>query len=90
MHILNILNAENGGKGSAAGKKIRLMAGLHIDHSNFDMYTSFNVNSWNNKYGDVKNSVTQPMVYDHQAGAFTNYNNFKLREKRVLYAAILQ
>ena len=44
MHILNILNAENGGKGFA-GKKIRLMAVLHIDHSNFDMYTSFNVNS---------------------------------------------
>ena len=89
MHILNILNAENGGKGGA-GKKIRLMAVLHIDHSNFDMYTSFNVNSWNNKYGDVKNSVTQPMVYDHQAGAFTNYNNFKLREERKRYAAILQ
>ena len=53
MHILNILNAENGGKGNA-GKKIRLMAVLHIDHSNFDIYTSFNVNSWNNKYRDVK------------------------------------
>ena len=89
MHILNILNAENGGKGGA-GKKIRLMAGLHIDNSNFDMRTSFNVNSWNNKYGDVKNSVTQPMVYDHQAGTFTNYDNFKLREKRTQYAAILQ
>ena len=66
------------------------MAGIHIDHSNFVIYTSFNVNSWNNKYGDVKNSVTQPMIYDHQAGTFTNYNNFKLREERRGYAAILQ
>ena len=89
MHILNILNAENGGKGGA-GKKMRLMAGIHIDHSNFVIYTSFNVNSWNNKYGDVKNSVTQPMIYDHQAGTFTNHNNFKLREERRGYAAILQ
>ena len=89
MHILNILNAENGGKGGAE-KKMRLMAGIHIDHSNFVLYTSFNVNSWNNKYGDVKNSVTQPMVYDHQAGTFTNYDNFKLREERNRYAAILQ
>ena len=89
MHILNILNAENGSKGGA-GKKIRLMAGLNMNHSNFDMYKPYNFNSWNNKYGDVKNSVTQPMVYDHQAGTFTNYNNFKLREERKRYAAILQ
>ena len=88
-HILNILNTENGGKGGFR-KKIRLMAVLHIDHSNFDIYTSFNVNSWNNKYGDVKNSITQPMVYDHQARTFTNYDNFKLREERKRYAAILQ
>ena len=86
---MHILNGENGGKGGV-GKKIRLMAGLNMDHSNFDMYKSYNVNSWNNKYGDVKNSVTQPMIYDHQAGPFTNHNNFKLREERRGYAAILQ
>ena len=30
------------------------------------------------------------IVYDHQAGAFKNYDNFKLREERYSYAAILQ
>ena len=30
------------------------------------------------------------IVYDHQAGTFTNYSNFKLREERTQYAAILQ
>ena len=30
------------------------------------------------------------IVYDHQAGTFTPYNNFKLKEERVGYAAILQ
>ena len=30
------------------------------------------------------------IVYDHQAGAFKNYNNFKLREERTRFAAILQ
>ena len=30
------------------------------------------------------------IVYDHQAGTFTPYNNFKRREGRVGYAAILQ
>ena len=30
------------------------------------------------------------IVYDHQAGTFTPYNNFKLREERRGYAAILQ
>ena len=80
-HTLNILHAENVGKEGAV-EKMRLMAGIHIDHWNFVIYTSFNVNSWNNKYGDVKNSVTQPMIYDYQAGTFTNHNNFKLREER--------
>ena len=30
------------------------------------------------------------IVYDHQAGTFTNYDNFKLKEYRTEYAAILQ
>ena len=30
------------------------------------------------------------IVYDHQAETFTNYDNFKLKEERVGYAAILQ
>ena len=30
------------------------------------------------------------IVYDHHARTFTNYNNFKLREYRMNYAAILQ
>ena len=30
------------------------------------------------------------IVYDHQNGTFTNYDNFKLREERYNYAAILQ
>ena len=30
------------------------------------------------------------IVYDHQAGTFTRYDNFKLREERQFYAAILQ
>ena len=30
------------------------------------------------------------IIYDHQAGTFTNYDNFKLKEERVGYAAILQ
>ena len=30
------------------------------------------------------------IVYDHQKGIFTNYDNFKLREYRTEYAAILQ
>ena len=88
-HTLNILNAVNGGKEGAV-KKMRWIAGLHMDHLNCDMYKSFNVDSWNNKYGDVKNSVTQPMIYYHQAGPFTNHNNFKLREERRGHAAILQ
>ena len=30
------------------------------------------------------------IIYDHQAGTFTNYDNFKIREARQRYAAILQ
>ena len=30
------------------------------------------------------------IVYDHQQGTFKNYNNFKLREERTRFAAILQ
>ena len=30
------------------------------------------------------------IVYDHEVGTFTNYDNFKLREERKFYAAILQ
>ena len=30
------------------------------------------------------------IVYDHQAGTFRNYDDFKLKEERVGYAAILQ
>ena len=30
------------------------------------------------------------VVYDHQAGTFKNYDNFKIREYRERYAAILQ
>ena len=30
------------------------------------------------------------IVYDHQTGTFTNYDNFKIREYRERYAAILQ
>ena len=30
------------------------------------------------------------IIYDHQAGTFENYDNFKLREERQHYAAILQ
>ena len=30
------------------------------------------------------------IVYDHQEGTFTNYNDFKIREERRSYVAILQ
>ena len=30
------------------------------------------------------------IIYDHQSGTFTNYDNFKIREERQFYAAILQ
>ena len=57
----------------------------------------FKLNTWNDQaILDRKNRIIITskdyglIVYDHQAGTFTPYNNFKLKEERVGYAAILQ